>query len=203
LLKRFKDKKVDRDWLNTNFPCMMACPAHTNAGRYVSLIAEGRFEEAYKFARDPNPLASICGEFALIPVKPPAPWRYRSPHFHPRAQALPDGAARARIQASCRCLCGTRSAQAALQGCRGRRRTCGTLRGARPGAHGLFRHDFEAAPVAGECSTLASPNTSAARRGGGAGARNSRDRRHYSQAQSRRRTRLTVPSCVTRASMPC
>ena len=43
---RFRDKKVDRDWLNSNFPCMMACPAGTNAGRYVSLIAEGRFEEA-------------------------------------------------------------------------------------------------------------------------------------------------------------
>jgi hypothetical protein len=44
MLKRYKDKKVDSDWLNTNFPCMLACPAHTNAGRYVGLIAEGRFE---------------------------------------------------------------------------------------------------------------------------------------------------------------
>jgi formate dehydrogenase (NADP+) beta subunit len=69
LLKRFKDKKVDRDWLNTNFPCMMACPAHTNAGRYVALIAEGRFEEAYKFARDPNPLASICGRVCAHPCE--------------------------------------------------------------------------------------------------------------------------------------
>ena len=69
MLKRFKDKKVDRDWLNTNFPCMMACPAHTNAGRYVALIAEGRFEEAYKFARDPNPLASICGRVCAHPCE--------------------------------------------------------------------------------------------------------------------------------------
>jgi len=69
LLKRYKDKKVDRDWLNTNFPCMMACPAHTNAGRYVALIAEGRFEEAYKFARDPNPLASICGRVCAHPCE--------------------------------------------------------------------------------------------------------------------------------------
>ena len=69
LLKRFKDKKVDRDWLNTNFPCMMACPAHTNAGRYVALISEGRFEEAYKFARDPNPLASICGRVCAHPCE--------------------------------------------------------------------------------------------------------------------------------------
>jgi len=67
--KRFLDKKVDRDWLNTNFPCMTACPAHTNAGRYVGLIAEGRFEEAYRFARDPNPLASICGRVCAHPCE--------------------------------------------------------------------------------------------------------------------------------------
>jgi formate dehydrogenase (NADP+) beta subunit len=67
--KRFQDKTVSRDWLNTNFPCMMACPAHTNAGRYVALIGEGRFEEAYRFARDPNPLASICGRVCAHPCE--------------------------------------------------------------------------------------------------------------------------------------
>jgi formate dehydrogenase (NADP+) beta subunit len=67
--RRFANKTVDRDWLNTNFPCMMACPAHTNAGRYVGLIAEGRFEEAYRFARDPNPLASICGRVCAHPCE--------------------------------------------------------------------------------------------------------------------------------------
>src|SRR5437660_6201604 len=69
MLKRFKNKKVDADWLHTNFPCMMACPAHTNAGRYVGLIAEGRFEEAYRLARDPNPLASICGRVCAHPCE--------------------------------------------------------------------------------------------------------------------------------------
>src|SRR5689334_12637346 len=67
--RRFLQKRVDKDWLNTNFPCMMACPAHTNAGRYVSLIAEGRFEEAYRIARDPNPLASICGRVCAHPCE--------------------------------------------------------------------------------------------------------------------------------------
>src|SRR5215472_14578547 len=67
--KRFKNKKVDADWLHANFPCMMACPAHTNAGRYVGLIAEGRFEEAYRLARDPNPLASICGRVCAHPCE--------------------------------------------------------------------------------------------------------------------------------------
>jgi NADPH-dependent glutamate synthase beta subunit-like oxidoreductase len=69
MLKRYKNKKVDSDWLHTNFPCMMACPAHTNAGRYVGLMAEGRFEEAYRLARDPNPLASICGRVCAHPCE--------------------------------------------------------------------------------------------------------------------------------------
>ncbi len=69
MLTRFRDKKVDRDWLNSNFPCMMACPAGTNAGRYVALIAEGRFEEAYHYARDPNPMASICGRVCAHPCE--------------------------------------------------------------------------------------------------------------------------------------
>jgi len=69
VLRRFEDKKVDREWLNTNFPCMTACPAGTNAGRYVSLIAEGRFEEAYHYARDPNPMASVCGRVCAHPCE--------------------------------------------------------------------------------------------------------------------------------------
>jgi formate dehydrogenase (NADP+) beta subunit len=66
---RFRDKKVDRDWLNTNFPCMMACPAQTNAGRYVSLIADGDFEQAYQVAREPNPMASVCGRVCAHPCE--------------------------------------------------------------------------------------------------------------------------------------
>src|ERR1017187_10493786 len=48
---------------------MMACPAGTNAGRYVSLIAEGRFEEAYRYARGPNPMASVCGRVCAHPCE--------------------------------------------------------------------------------------------------------------------------------------
>jgi formate dehydrogenase beta subunit len=69
LLTRFQDKRVDREWLESNFPCMMACPAGTNAGRYVALIAEGRFEEAYRYAREPNPMASICGRVCAHPCE--------------------------------------------------------------------------------------------------------------------------------------
>jgi formate dehydrogenase beta subunit len=69
VLQRYQDKCVDREWLATNFPCMMACPAGTNAGRYVSLIADGRFEEAYRYARDPNPMASVCGRVCAHPCE--------------------------------------------------------------------------------------------------------------------------------------
>ena len=48
---------------------MQACPVHTEAGRYVALIAEGRYEEAYRYARRPNPLASICGRVCGHPCE--------------------------------------------------------------------------------------------------------------------------------------
>ncbi len=64
-----RSKLVDLDWLESNFPCMQACPVHTQAGRYVALIAEGRYEEAYRYARAPNPLASICGRVCGHPCE--------------------------------------------------------------------------------------------------------------------------------------
>ncbi|HSA91752.1 MAG TPA: FAD-dependent oxidoreductase [Terriglobales bacterium] len=56
-------------YLETNFPCRAACPVHTNAGGYVSLIAQGRYREAYLLARAPNPLASICGRICAHPCE--------------------------------------------------------------------------------------------------------------------------------------
>ncbi len=49
---------------------MTACPVHTQAGRYVTLIAQGRYEEAYRYAREPNPFASICGRVCGHPCEP-------------------------------------------------------------------------------------------------------------------------------------
>jgi formate dehydrogenase beta subunit len=63
-------KLVDLDWLESNFPCMTACPVHTQAGRYVALIAQGRYEEAYRYARVPNPFASVCGRVCGHPCEP-------------------------------------------------------------------------------------------------------------------------------------
>jgi NADPH-dependent glutamate synthase beta subunit-like oxidoreductase/ferredoxin len=63
-------KFVNLDWLDSNFPCMAACPVHTEAGRYVALIEEGRYREAYHVARRPNPFASICGRICAAPCEP-------------------------------------------------------------------------------------------------------------------------------------
>ncbi|MBI4535806.1 MAG: FAD-dependent oxidoreductase, partial [Ignavibacteriae bacterium] len=62
-------KLVNLKWLDTNFPCMAACPVHTEAGRYVSLIADGQYREAYHVARRPNPFASICGRICAAPCE--------------------------------------------------------------------------------------------------------------------------------------
>lgn len=63
-------KFVNSEWLDSNFPCMTACPVHTEAGRYVSLIEEGFYKEAYQIARRPNPFASICGRICAAPCEP-------------------------------------------------------------------------------------------------------------------------------------
>ena len=64
-----RTKLVDLEWLESNFPCMQACPVHTQAGRYVALIADGRYEEAYRYARAPNPFASVCGRVCGHPCE--------------------------------------------------------------------------------------------------------------------------------------
>jgi NADPH-dependent glutamate synthase beta subunit-like oxidoreductase/NAD-dependent dihydropyrimidine dehydrogenase PreA subunit len=64
-----RTKLVDLEWLESNFPCMQACPVHTQAGRYVTLIAQGRYEEAYRYARAPNPFASVCGRVCGHPCE--------------------------------------------------------------------------------------------------------------------------------------
>ena len=59
----------DITWYRANVPCMQACPVHTDSGRYVQLIAEGRFEDAFLVARSSNPLASVCGRICAAPCE--------------------------------------------------------------------------------------------------------------------------------------
>ena len=69
--------------------CRHACPVHTDACGYVTSIAEGRYEDAYRIARAHNPFASICGRVCGAPVRgrlPPR--RCRCAGQHSSAQAL-------------------------------------------------------------------------------------------------------------------
>ena len=56
-------------WFRANVPCLEACPVKTDAGRYVQLITDGRLAEAYCVAREPNPIASICGRTCGAPCE--------------------------------------------------------------------------------------------------------------------------------------
>ncbi|MEZ5124618.1 MAG: FAD-dependent oxidoreductase [Thermoleophilia bacterium] len=42
-------------------PCKTACAVQTSAQGYIALIREGKFEQAYKVAAEPNPFPSVCG----------------------------------------------------------------------------------------------------------------------------------------------
>jgi NADPH-dependent glutamate synthase beta subunit-like oxidoreductase len=55
-------------WMDM-IPCQAACPVHTDAGRYVQLIAAGEFQQAYLTARSPNPFASVCGRVCAAPCE--------------------------------------------------------------------------------------------------------------------------------------
>lgn len=63
-----------RTWLGNRTedlraPCQEACPVGTNAGLYVSLVAQGRYDEAFQVASEPNPLPSICGRVCTAPCE--------------------------------------------------------------------------------------------------------------------------------------
>ncbi len=50
-------------------PCQAACPAGTDAGRYVGLIAQGRYDDAYAVAAEVNPFPSVCGWICTAPCE--------------------------------------------------------------------------------------------------------------------------------------
>ena len=53
-------------------PCQEACPAGTDAGRYVGLIGQGKYDEAYAVAAEVNPFPSVCGWICPHLARPPA-----------------------------------------------------------------------------------------------------------------------------------
>ncbi|HEY6014100.1 MAG TPA: FAD-dependent oxidoreductase, partial [Candidatus Limnocylindrales bacterium] len=50
-------------------PCQAACPAGTDAGRYVGLIGAQRYDDAYAVAAEVNPFPSVCGWICTAPCE--------------------------------------------------------------------------------------------------------------------------------------
>jgi formate dehydrogenase (NADP+) beta subunit len=67
--RKFTARPRDLWWFRENVPCLNACPVRTDAGRYVQLISEGRHADAYRVARSPNPIASVCGRTCGAPCE--------------------------------------------------------------------------------------------------------------------------------------
>ncbi len=194
---RFRNKKVDSDWLNTNFPCMMACPAQTNAGRYVSLIAEGKIRGSLSLCARSQPDGQHLRPCLRAPLRDRLPaGRHRQTDLHPRAEAFSYRTARARVAAPVEAPALQRTEKLPY-----RVAIIGSGPVGLSAAHDLALMGysvtiFEAAPVAGGMLCLGIPGVSpSAQRGGSAGPRNPGVGRHHSEAQSRGRD-ATSPSPV-------
>ena len=67
--EKYNIKIPDKEFWKNLIPCQIGCPIHTDAGRYVQLIAQGKDKEAYLTARSPNPFASVCGRVCAAPCE--------------------------------------------------------------------------------------------------------------------------------------
>jgi formate dehydrogenase (NADP+) beta subunit len=67
--RKYKTVIPDMQYWRNIIPCQAACPVHTDAGKYVQLIAEGKYEESYLTARSPNSFASVCGRVCAAPCE--------------------------------------------------------------------------------------------------------------------------------------
>lgn len=59
--ERFQAFVPDFDYYRSLVACQFACPVGTDARGYVTAIARGEYEQAYRIAREVNPFASTCG----------------------------------------------------------------------------------------------------------------------------------------------
>jgi len=50
-------------------PCENTCPANVNVAGYISLIAAGRFQDAYNLVMQENPFPAVCGRICTRPCE--------------------------------------------------------------------------------------------------------------------------------------
>ena len=60
----------DPDYFHKVVDCQWACPAHTDVPRYIRMIAQGRFSDAYMVNRESNIFPGILGRVCDRPCEP-------------------------------------------------------------------------------------------------------------------------------------
>lgn len=68
-IDKYKVEIADNTYWRKQIKCQWGCPVNTDSRGYVIAIAEGRYLDAYKIARGPNPFASICGRVCGAPCE--------------------------------------------------------------------------------------------------------------------------------------
>ncbi|MBA4417596.1 MAG: NADH-quinone oxidoreductase subunit NuoF [Syntrophus sp. (in: bacteria)] len=70
-LEHIRDKHCTAGVCSSLFdaPCQNACPAGQNAWGYVTLISEGRFEDAVAVIKEGNPFPAVCGRVCVHPCE--------------------------------------------------------------------------------------------------------------------------------------
>jgi len=66
---KYRVELADLTYWQKQIKCQWGCPVHTDSRGYVLAIAEGRYLDAYRIARGPNPFASICGRVCGAPCE--------------------------------------------------------------------------------------------------------------------------------------
>jgi len=66
---KYRVEVPDSSYWKRQIRCQNACPLYTDARGYVRAIAQGDDRRAYRLARGPNPLASICGRICGAPCE--------------------------------------------------------------------------------------------------------------------------------------
>ena len=60
----------DPNYFHKVVDCQWACPAHTDVPRYIRMIAQGRFTDAYMVNRESNIFPGILGRVCDRPCEP-------------------------------------------------------------------------------------------------------------------------------------
>lgn len=61
--------EIDPDYIEEQVKCQAACPAHTDARRYIWLVSEGRFDEAYALNKIYNVVPGVLGRVCTRPCE--------------------------------------------------------------------------------------------------------------------------------------